>query len=124
MVSIESVSGGVIIDGRRIRAKTVSGKILKQRGAYYLQLKSKKVQIPLTPLAPESELSALAGRDVNVALSSQPKPSVIAIGTWSTPEQPGVRKIRRIICYIPVPDLRGILNSGMQELVLKNLARR
>ena len=122
MTTIESVAGGVIIDGKRMRADTVTGKILKVRGKYFLQLRGRKMEIPMNPLAPETEIAALAGKEVNVALSAQAKPSVIAIGTWPTPEEPEVGRFRRIICYIPAPEILGDLNSRVQEIVLKGMS--
>ncbi len=121
MSDIKSVAGGVIIDGTTIAAETVTGKVVKARGKYYLQLRQKKLEIPLGSLATEREVGRLAGKDVYVALTKPPKSSVIAIGTWPTPEKPAVRFPRRILCYIPAPDVLRRLNPGLQRLLLDEM---
>lgn len=124
MSNIQSVAGGVIIDGKTIAAQTVTGKVVKARGKYYLQLRKKKLEIPLGPLATEREVATFAGKDVNVAVTKPPKSSVIAIGTWPTPEKPEVRFPRRILCYIPAPDVLRRMNPELQRLLLDEMKVR
>jgi len=118
------VAGVIIIDGKPVNAETVTGKVLKLRGKYFLQVRGKKLAIPLSPVTPETQVAKLVRKTVDVALSKQPKPSVVAIGTWPTPERPHVRRIGPIICYIPVPDLRRGLDSKVQEMLLHEMAAR
>ncbi len=122
MATTKSVKGGVIIDGRPIGAQTLSGRIVEERGAYFLQVRGRKLEIPVGPLAPKADVAKLAGGEVNVAIAGKPRTSVVAIGTWPTPEQPRVRRIVRILCYIPAPDLRKRLAADAQKVYLQRIA--
>jgi len=115
-------TGSVAIDTVPLPENPAIGQIVKARGKYFLQVKGRKMEIPLNPLTTERQVARFAGKEVNVALAATDKRSVVAIGTWPTPERPKWRR-QIIICYIPAPDfLRGI-NQKLQEVMLESLTR-
>ena len=114
--------GSAAIDTVPLPDKPAVGKIMKVRGKYFLQVKGRRMEIPLNPLTAEKQVARFAGKEVNVALAAPGKRGVIAIGTWPTREQPRWRR-QLIICYIPAPDLLRGINTRVQEMVLEQLAR-
>lgn len=114
--------GRVAIDTVPLPEKPAVGRIVKVRGKYFLQVKGRKVEIPLNPLTTERQLARFTGKEVNVAFSAKKTRSVIAIGSWPTPERPRWRR-QFFVCYIPAPDLLRGINVRVQEMLLEQLAR-
>ncbi|UCG61496.1 MAG: hypothetical protein JSV52_14450 [Candidatus Zixiibacteriota bacterium] len=98
------------------------GKVLYQRGKYYVIVGRRRSEIPIGTFASRAEIARLVGKDVVVVFSRRRKTEIVAIGTWPTPER---RLIRWpiIVCYIPAPDLMRRLGDEMRLALIRNMVR-
>lgn len=79
---------------------TQPGTITKSRNKYFVAVRDRKMEIPVGLTVKEAELDKLAGKEVQVALSTARIPTVVGI------RPPGKRPgCYWIVCYIPVPDI-------------------
>ena len=96
----------VAIDTVPLPEKIARGKLTKVRESYVLTVGGKKYPLPVGTLM-DAGVKKLAGKDVAVAFSAKKPGSVVAIGTWPTPERTVIRQKAPCywwVCYIPVPD--------------------
>jgi hypothetical protein len=113
-------SSTVAIDTVPLPEKIARGKLTKVRETYVLTVGGKRYPLPVGTLM-DAGVKKLAGKDVAVAFSAKKPGSVVAIGTWPTPERTGIRQKAPCywwVCYVPAPDvIRPIQEKIRFELI-------
>ncbi len=115
-VAIDTVPLPEKVLGTTIR----KGKLSKTRNKYVLTVGRKKVEVPVGIFITKSEAGKLVGKEVRVAYSKTKPSSIVAIGTWPTPEKPRIRP-RWILCYIPAPDILRRVDPVIRTALINKL---
>jgi len=127
MPRIVSKDSKTRIDTVPLPEHTKLGKVVLTRGKYSVVVGARKIELPVGVLATEGELKKLVGKDVAVVFSATGSPSVVAIGTWPTPErsQAALRApCYWIICYRPRPDLLRELDPAVRAAIVNDMMNR
>ena len=101
-----SVKGGIIIDGSK----------------FILEVNQRRIEIPVGVGITKAEVQELVGKDVAVYYSATKPGDIVAIGTWPTPERVAIRP-RRILCYIPPPDVLNRINPAIRKVIIGEMVR-
>lgn len=99
----------------------LEGHLKRVGGKYELKFGRSTVSFEPGETMSSAELSKLAGkkgRDVAVAVTGSRKKSIVAIGTWPTPEVPRPFKTPWIVCYLPNPHMMRKVNPYIRAQLL------
>jgi len=114
----------VAVDTVPLPERVVRGKITKVGKRYFLTVARRRQEIPISVALPEAKIRPMVGKPVAVAYSRKSRRSIVAIGTWPTPELPVVKpKFRCVLCYIPGPDVIRRLEKPVRDKVISELTR-
>ena len=125
MKGVTRSKGSVAIDTVPLPEKVLGmpvewGKVVRLRGRYYFRSKDRRAIIPTGEFVNTGELNRLVGKDVVAAVSTKYDSSIVAIGTWPTPEKPRIRPYW-ILCYIPVPDFIRVIRPEIRNILVDKM---
>jgi hypothetical protein len=112
------------IDAVPLPDRVAQGKLTRAGNRYYLTVAGRKREIPVGPLLTEASIRPLVGKDVSVAYSRKSSKSIVAIGTWPTPEWiSDGPKFKCVLCYIPAPDVINLVKDSIRVSVIAELIK-
>jgi hypothetical protein len=112
------------IDAVPLPDRVVQGKLTQVGKKYFVTVAGRTRQIPVGVLIPEARIRSLVGKNVSVVYSRESPRSIVAIGTWPTPEWLSARpKFRCVLCYIPAPGIIKRVEESVRDAVLVDLIK-
>ena len=99
--------------------KAKIGKVSLIRGKYVVAVEGRKYSLNESELMASQPLSGLVGKEsVAGVIVTDGKPAIIVVIS----EKPF--RLRPILCYIPVPDLRLRIDEAVRGALITNLAKK
>jgi hypothetical protein len=114
--------GSVAIDTVPLPERSVKGGIIIDGAKFILKVNQQSIEIPVGVWITRAEIQKFVGKEVAVYYSATKSSDIVAIGTWPTPERVGIRT-RRILCYIPAPDIMGRINPAIRTAIIREMVR-